>query len=404
MGWERKRGKLHELNLLLRGDGHTSFLPHNPHLPSDIRFVMTLDSDTRLTLGAVTKMVGKLNHPLNRPHLDARTRSVMHGYSILQPRVTPSLTIGDNASFLQRVFSVNRGIDPYVFAVSDTYQDLLGEGTFTGKGLYDIDAFEVAKGRIDENAILSHDMLEGGYARAALVSDVEVIEDYPTAYHVDAARHHRWVRGDWQLLPYLFKRRQINLTIRWKLQDNLRRILTPLAWIVASIAGWCLLSLAVATIWQIFLLASMNIALISGILYNMVSVKRDYLIRSHCQSVLTGIATATADILLRTIFLAHTAWYMVDAIIRTLYRMGISRFHLLEWRTSAATQSAPDTLPYYIGLIWAAALVDIIALALPASLQSSATLLAVPFALLWFFHLSLRGLSAVRPPGRILWN
>lgn len=386
MGWERKRGKLHELNKLLRGDKKTSFLPHDPRLPSDIRFVMTLDSDTRLTPGAVTKMVGKLNHPLNRPKSRHGEQSVTSGYSILQPRVTPSLTIGDDASFLQRIFSVDRGIDPYVFAVSDTYQDLLGEGTFTGKGLYDIDAFEAAlKGRIDENAVLSHDLLEGGYARAALVSDVEVIEDYPTAYYVDAARHHRWVRGDWQLLPYLFKRRQINLPTRWKLQDNLRRSLTPLVWIAASIAGWCLMPLAVAVIWQIFLLVSMYTSSALGIVRNIISMNRNYLMRGHCQSVLTDLVTTITDALLRTTFLAHMAYYMVDAISRSLYRMGISHRHLLEWRTSAASQSAPDTLIHYIATMWPASVIGIFSFILPASQNSISTPIAIPFALLWFF-------------------
>lgn len=386
MGWERKRGKLHELNRLLRARHDTSFLPHDPRLPSNIRFVMTLDSDTLLTPGAVTRMAGKLSHPLNRPGHDPETGSVVRGHAILQPRVTHSLTTGDEASFLQRVFSVNRGIDPYVFAVSDTYQDLLDEGTFTGKGLYDIDAFETAlKGRIDENAVLSHDMLEGGYARAALVSDVEVIEDYPTTYHVDAARHHRWVRGDWQLLPYLFKRRHISATTRWKLLDNLRRTLTPLAWLAASIAGWCLLPLAIAAVWQVFLLVGMHIAPTLGILRTISAINRDYLLRGHCQSVLTGMATATADIALRTTFLAHTAWYMSDAVIRTLYRMGVSHRHLLEWRTSAAAKSAPGTLLSYLRLMWPAPLIAILALALPLWLKSNATLLAVPFAMLWFF-------------------
>src|SRR5690606_23044626 len=177
-GWERKRGKLHELNLLLRGDQDTSFFPADPRLPKDVKYVMTLDADTRLTPEAVTNLVGKLSHPLNRPVFDPQTGRITRGYGILQPRVTPSLTTGDEASFLQRVFSVNRGIDPYVFAVSDSYQDLLGEGTFTGKGLYDIDAFEAAlKNKVPENTLLSHDLLEGGYARAALVSDVEVVED-----------------------------------------------------------------------------------------------------------------------------------------------------------------------------------------------------------------------------------
>ncbi|WP_208442576.1 hypothetical protein, partial [Bartonella raoultii] len=175
----------------------TSFYPPNQHLPRDCRFVMTLDADTRLTPECVTKLVGKLNHPLNHPIFDPRNEKVVKGYSILQPRITPSLTTGKETSILQRVFSTNRGIDPYVFAVSDTYQDLLGEGTFIGKGLYHIDAFQQAlNGKIKENTVLSHDLLEGGYARTALVSDVEVIEDYPTAYNVDVARYHRWIRGD----------------------------------------------------------------------------------------------------------------------------------------------------------------------------------------------------------------
>ena len=162
---------------------------------------MTLDADTRMMRDAVDRLVGKLCHPLNRPVIDLATGVVVAGYSILQPRVTPSLTTGDEASFLQRVFSSNRGIDPYVFAVSDLYQDVFGEGSFTGKGLYHVDAMETAlAGRIAENAVLSHDLLEGSLARSALVTDVEVVEDYPTRYSVDASRQHRWARGDWQLL------------------------------------------------------------------------------------------------------------------------------------------------------------------------------------------------------------
>ncbi|TIO88507.1 MAG: hypothetical protein E5X98_06980, partial [Mesorhizobium sp.] len=178
MGWERKRGKLHELNLLLRGDSDTTFLPLDVPLPDKVTYVMTLDADTRTTRDAVSSLVGKLAHPLNRPHFDPAKRVVTAGYTILQPRITASLTSGDDASFFQRVFSANRGLDPYVFAVSDVYQDVFGDGTFTGKGLYHIDAFETAlKGRIEENTILSHDLLEGALARAALVTDVELVED-----------------------------------------------------------------------------------------------------------------------------------------------------------------------------------------------------------------------------------
>lgn len=386
MGWERKRGKLHELNLLLRGDQDTSFFKPDQRLPLNCRFVMTLDSDTRLTPEAVTKLVGKMNHPLNRPVFDPQTSSIIEGYGILQPRVTPSLTTGDEASFLQRVFSMNRGIDPYVFAVSDTYQDLLGEGTFTGKGLYDIDAFEKAlNDRVKENAVLSHDLLEGGYARAALVTDVEVVEDYPTAYNVDVARHHRWIRGDWQLLPYLFTRNNISLITRWKMQDNLRRSLTPLLWVIASIAGWCVLPLHSAVIWQIFLLLGLFTAPTLGVLRNIMPTSMDNSLRGHFQSVLTNIASNTADVALRTTFIAHSAYFMVDAIVRTLYRMLISHHNLLEWKTSAATKSAPNTLWFYIMTMWPASLIGVLAIALPASFHNAAVFVALPFGLAWFF-------------------
>lgn len=385
MGWERKRGKLHELNLVLRGDQDTSFFPCDTQLPRNVRYIMTLDSDTRLTPNSVTVMVGKLSHPINRPVHDPKTNNVIAGYGILQPRVTPSLTTGEEASFLQRVFSLNRGIDPYVFAVSDTYQDLLGEGSFTGKGLYDIDAFERAtSGRIGENAVLSHDLLEGGYARAALVSDVEVIEDYPTAYQVDAARHHRWVRGDWQLLPYLFKNRAISLITRWKMQDNLRRSLTPLLWCIASIVGWSLLPLSLAVLWQVFLLISMFIAPALGVLRDMLTINRDYLIRGHLQALLTNIASNTAEATLRLTFMAHSAYYMLDAIVRTIYRLCISHHHLLEWRSSAATKSGPNTLIFYIGLMWPASIIGLVAIVLPVALSTYAALVALPFALIWF--------------------
>ena len=239
MGWERKRGKLHELNLLLRGDADTTFLTPDEPLPDTIVYVMTLDADTRTTRDVVKRLAGKLSHPMNRPVFDAARGIVTSGYGILQPRVTASLTTGDEASFFQRVFSANRGMDPYVFAVSDVYQDIYGEGTFTGKGLYHVDAMEAAlSGRIKENTVLSHDLLEGALARAALVSDVEVVEDYPTRYSVDASRHHRWARGDWQLLPFIFGAASgVPAVSRWKMIDNLRRTLTPIFWVASSVAA-----------------------------------------------------------------------------------------------------------------------------------------------------------------------
>ena len=385
MGWERKRGKLHELNLLLRGDQDTTFFPADERLPKDIKFVMTLDADTRLTPEAVTNLAGKLNHPINRPVIDEKTGRVTRGYGILQPRVTPSLTTGDDASFLQRVFSVNRGIDPYVFAVSDTYQDLLGEGTFTGKGLYDVDAFELAlKGRIADNTILSHDLLEGGYARCALVTDVEVVEDYPTGYNVDVSRHHRWVRGDWQLLPYLFSTsRGVSSITRWKMIDNLRRSLNPIFWLLASIIGWTVLPLGTAAVWQAFLVVSMFVAPTFGILANLLPHNLDYSLKGHAQSVLTDIALGTADVALRTTFIAHSAWLMADAICRSIYRVYVSHRDLLEWRTAAQAKSSPDSLTYYFRLMWPALVIAVVAMLLPVGTRSTAALIAAPFVVIW---------------------
>ncbi|WP_406603992.1 GH36-type glycosyl hydrolase domain-containing protein [Bartonella gliris] len=386
MGWERKRGKLHELNLLLRGDKNTSFYTPDPHLPMDCRFIMTLDSDTRLTPESVAKLVGKLNHPLNSPIFDPQNGRVVKGYSILQPRITPSLTTGKETSILQKIFSTNRGIDPYVFAVSDTYQDLLGEGTFTGKGLYNIDAFAKAlHGKIKENTVLSHDLLEGSYARAALVTNVEIIEDYPTAYNVDVTRHHRWIRGDWQLLPYLLQWYQISLITCWKMQDNLRRSLTPLMWLIAAIAGWSILPLKTAIVWQIFLLLSLFISPILGVLQTIIPSSLNHSWRGHFQSILSKIALTGADLFLKTAFIAHSAYFMTDAIIRTLYRMMISKQHLLEWKTSASTKSIPNSLDFYILTMWPASLIAIIAVILPIFLHSSASFVALPFGLVWFF-------------------
>lgn len=386
MGWERKRGKLHELNLLLRGDQDTSFFPPDERLPKDIKYVMTLDADTRLTPEAVTHLAGKLSHPLNRPVIDGKTGKVARGYGILQPRVTPSLTTGDEASFLQRVFSVNRGIDPYVFAVSDSYQDLLGEGTFTGKGLYDIDAFEAAlKGRVPENTLLSHDLLEGGYARAALVSDVEVVEDYPTGYNVDVSRHHRWARGDWQLLPWLFSTNSgVSGVTRWKMVDNLRRSLNPILWLIAAIVGWSLLPLGPAAVWQAFLIVSMFVAPTFGIVTNLIPASMDYSLKGHAQSVLTDIALGTADVALRTTFIAHSAFLMADAIARTVYRLFVSRRNLLEWRTAAQAKTSPDTLLYYFQLMWPAIAIAGLAIFVPLAAHSHAALIAAPFAVIWF--------------------
>lgn len=386
MGWERKRGKLHELDLLLRGDSDTTFLPSDTPLPEGIVYVMTLDADTRMTRDAVARLVGKLQHPLNRPVIDAAGKRVVSGYSILQPRVTPSLTTGDEASFFQRIFSANRGMDPYVFAVSDLYQDVFGEGTFTGKGLYHVDAMETAlQGRLPENAVLSHDLLEGAYARAALVTDVELVEDYPTSYAVDASRQHRWARGDWQLLPFILDPTSgVPGLSRWKMVDNLRRSLTPIFWILASIAGWTLLPFTLAAQWQALLILSLFMAPTFEIVNALIPDGRETTVRAHLSSFFYEFAHGSAQVALRVVLMAHSAWMMGDAIIRTLYRLFVSRDNLLEWRTaSQAQKNGANSLSSYYSFMSGSVLIALLGLAAPVLADSTGAFVAFIFAVFW---------------------
>ncbi|HRO60425.1 MAG TPA: protein ndvB, partial [Burkholderiaceae bacterium] len=386
MGWERKRGKLHEFNALLRGDSDTSFFEPASALPPDVKYVMTLDADTRTMRDAVARLVGKLAHPLNRPVSDGKGGRPVSGYGILQPRVTPSLTVGAATSFFQRVFSANRGIDPYVFAVSNVYQDLFGEGIFTGKGLYCVDAMEAAlKGRIPENAVLSHDLLEGAYARAALVTDVEVIEDYPTRYLVDAARQHRWARGDWQLLPWIvdFGSGVPGLS-RWKMVSNLRRSLTPPLWVAASIAGWTLLPAGLALQWQALLVISVSLPLVIGLLGALLPRDRSATLRSHFAAFTRDAALTAAQIAARIVLMAHAAWSMSDAIVRTLHRLLFSRRRLLEWRTaSQETRSGGRGLADHYRAMAGVLPIAAIGLVIPLAAGSSGAAVALFFALFW---------------------
>ena len=272
IGWERKRGKLHELNRWLRGATDTTFVPIAgalPVAPPDVRYVITLDADTRLPSGTAKRLVGKMAHPLNRPRLDPVSGRVVEGYAVLQPRVTPSLPKNSEGSLFQRVFTSPSGLDPYAFAVSDVYQDLFGEGSYSGKGIYDVDMFEAALAqRIPESTLLSHDLLEGIFARSGLVTDIEVVEEFPSRYYVAAARQHRWARGDWQLLPWIFghgrnsnsehDRSAIPFLGRWKMLDNLRRTFSAPAIYLALLAGW-MLPLDAAVVWSAFVVATFAI-------------------------------------------------------------------------------------------------------------------------------------------------
>jgi cyclic beta-1,2-glucan synthetase len=351
MGWERKRGKLHEMNRLLRGATDTTFvtIEGQPPLPEGIRYVITLDADTRMPIGTGRRLIGKMAHPLNRPVFDAKLGLVVQGHAILQPRVTPSLPIGSEGSLYQRVFSGPNGLDPYAFAVSDVYQDLFEQGSFVGKGIYEIDAFEAAlHGQIPENTVLSHDLLEGILGRAGLATDIEVVEEFPSRYDVSAARQHRWTRGDWQLLPWIFgfgkpahenvSRTQLPLMGRWKLLDNLRRSLSAPSAMLALLIGWFMPRRA-AEIWTLSILLTIALPTLLPAFAGLLPTKPDVSLRNHFRSLAKDFELGALQSGFLITFLAHQAWLMVDAVLRTLGRL-VTRKRMLEWVTAAQARSA----------------------------------------------------------------
>ena len=346
MGWERKRGKLHELNRLLRGATDTTFLATAGTAaiaPSGVRYVVTLDADTRLPIGVVKRLVGTMAHPLNRPRFDPASQRVVEGYAVLQPRVTPPL-LGGGGSIFQRLSSVAPGIDPYAAAVSDVYQDLFGEGSYTGKGIYDIDAFEAALGgRVPENAMLSHDLFEGIFARAGLVTDIELFEAAPVNYLTVTARQHRWARGDWQLLPWILSER-LSPIGRWKMIDNLRRTVSMPAAFLTLVTGWAWPGSS-AALWTAFVLAVVALPpllpVFAGILSRAPGVSK----RRHFRAVACDFRSAVAQTGLTLTMMAHQAWLMTDAIARTLGRLYLTHRRMLEWKTMVhAASGVPLTL------------------------------------------------------------
>lgn len=389
MGWERKRGKLAELNRLLRGATDTSYCVVSSPLPPDIRYVITLDADTRLLRGTVAQMVGKIAHPLNRARFDADSQRVTGGYGILQPRVSPSLPAGQDRSVYQSLFSSPGGIEPYAAAASDVYQDLFGEGTFTGKGIYDVEAFESSlDGRVPENALLSHDLFEGTFARAGLASDIEVVEDYPARYDVDIRRQHRWTRGDWQLLPWIFGQRRhdrggLPAIGRWKMIDNLRRsLLAPLA-VLSLFAGW-LLPLPQALMWTALTVTMLALPRLLSLPFGFFPARSGVTLSSHFAALRSDTLTALGQIAVSLALLADTAATMLDAIVRTAWRLLVSRRHLLEWMTAAQTSrgARPGLLQHYLSMLPGLAL-GLAACGFAWALNPAVWPLPLAFGLVW---------------------
>ncbi len=388
IGWERKRGKLHELNRLLRGATDTTFMDPPP-VPAGVRYVVTLDSDTLLPRGAVCRLVGKMAHPLNAPRLDDASGRVVEGYAVLQPRVTPSLPIGRGSMF-QRVFSSMDGIDPYAAAVSDVYQDVFGEGSYAGKGIYDVDAFDAALGgRVAESTLLSHDLFEGVFARAGLVTDIEVVEAFPAGYATAALRQHRWARGDWQLLPWIVPRSKqaardaMPAMGRWKMLDNLRRTLSAPAGIVALMAAWTL-PLPAALAWTAFVLLAVVLPACLPVVAELVPGSRWVSLRCYLGVLGSGLVHAAALSGLGVVFLAHQAVLMGDAIAHSVLRVCWTRRNLLQWVTADQAAEGPALgLAGTYRLMAGAPALGVLALTAPAWSGSGVWLLAMPFAAAW---------------------
>ncbi|MBX3278140.1 MAG: hypothetical protein KF868_09075 [Acidobacteria bacterium] len=395
IAWERKRGKLQEFNRLLRGATDTSFVvcTANEDLLSGIRYVITLDSDTQLPRDAARRLLATIRHPLNRAQIDVKNRRIVRGYSILQPRVSATLESCARSQFA-RILSGNTGIDPYSTAASDVYQDLFGEGSYTGKGLYDVDAFEaVLKNRVPDNTLLSHDLFEGLYARTALVSDIELLDDTPEQYDTWAKRQHRWTRGDWQIARWLLprvpndegkiERNTLPLVSRWKIFDNLRRSLVAPALVLWLFAAW--FWLPGASWWgTLFALLVVSFPVYAHVTTSLFTHPRGVGWSSYFWHVWGDFGTNTRQVALTCAFLAHQAWLMLDAIARVGYRKLVSGRRLLEWTTAAHTERhRRGDQAAFRRLLYPVTLSVLLAAAAFGVRQPAALWPALPFLLAW---------------------
>ena len=348
MGYERKRGKLAELNSFLRGgvlgpagDCFSLVVGKTPVL-SSVQYVITLDTDTQLPRDSAWQFVGAMAHPLNRARYDEHRQRVTEGYGILQPRVSVSLP-GTNRSRYARLFGSEPGIDPYTRVVSDVYQDLFREGSFIGKGIYDVDAFEMAiRGRFPENLILSHDLLEGCYARSGLLSDVQLYEEYPSLYSTEVSRRRRWIRGDWQIAQWLLTRvpgpggshrkNPISELSRWKIFDNLRRSLVPAAMTLLLLLGWTLLR--PAWFWTLSVIGILLIPPLIASILDIFQKPDDVLLGQHLAAAVRSAGRHFAQAAFTLACLPYEAFFSLMAIVRTAGRMLLTHKRLLEWNPS----------------------------------------------------------------------
>jgi cyclic beta-1,2-glucan synthetase len=394
MGYERKRGKLEELNSFLRGKpgDHFARVAGRTVILQGVRYVVTLDTDTELPRDSVREFVGAMAHPLNHPDYSGTKQRVTEGYGILQPRVAVSLP-GTNHSMYARLWGGEPGIDPYTRAVSDVYQDVFGEGSFIGKGIYDVDAFQQATaGRFPENRILSHDLIEGCYVRSGLLSDVQLYEDYPANYDADVARRHRWIRGDWQIARWILPRvpgqgnamkNPLSLLSRWKIADNLRRSLVPVNFVLLLLLTWMRLSPIWA--WTLTVIGAILAPVVLGAFFDLLRKPDDMTLAQHLSEVTGAFGRHFAQGLFTLVCLPYEAFFSLDAILRAHWRILFSHRHLLDWNASSEHEhKGRSGLSDHFLTMWpapacAAAVALYLAIARPVALST-----AMPLLLLWF--------------------
>ncbi len=398
MGYERKRGKLADLNALLRDETCSNSLQRFSRIVGDItcltnvKYVITLDTDTQLPRDVAQQLVAAMAHPLNRPRYNEKQQRVCEGYGILQPRVSVSLESINRSRYAQ-LQGGEVGIDPYTRAISDVYQDVFGEGSFIGKGIYDVDMFERAlNGRFPENKILSHDLLEGCYARAGLLSDVHVYEDYPTHYNVDVSRRHRWIRGDWQLLGWLMPRisgpgerrlrNPLSRLSQWKLFDNLRRSFVPITLTLLLLLGWTVL--ASPGFWTLAVICTLMIPPLVASTVEIFRKPSEVPLRQHLAASLDTVSQRLAQAIFTLACLPFEAWFSLDAIVRTAWRMMFTHRRMLEWNPSGEVARSNRTdFAVTLRVMWIAPLIAVVATLYLLLFKPVALVVAGPILLLW---------------------
>ena len=371
MGHERKRGKLMEFMALIKGAKNTSYNIISSDISNLIgsKYIITLDSDTFLPIGSAKKLISAMGHILNKPYI--KDKKVLRGYSIMQPKISVNLE-DKHKTYFSKIFAGDAGVDAYSIAASDTYQDLFNEGIFTGKGIIEINSFySILKDEIKDNKVLSHDLIEGVLTRCGLVTDIELVDGYPSSYMASALRLHRWVRGDWQISNYLFSNK-LSLISKWKILDNLRRSLLAPSLLIALIATLTVLSPAI----------QISVLLFLAIIIPLVFTVTDFVVTPKRK--LMGSFKNLRQIILIISFIPYQAYLMLDAIFRTLYRVTISKKNMLQWKTAEKIESSVENIySLYYKKMWVNLVVSVLILAISFYNSYKILFITLPISILW---------------------